>query len=319
MVFIDWISSRDHRSFNESFFKIVGEKNDVCFVFDKKLVINDVDTILINQNKGRLKRFLCVLSLCVKYRAEKLFFVTYDPFFIVFLSLLMLDISVFEHNTTPETTNLSKHSIWQLLFLGRLKRLAQFRGQFEILKKLNQKVFYIGSPLRIIKKTTVKSKSCGNYYLAPSYRMDLDELLRIIPSLDVRKVLVKKAAFDNSENAHINKFRRMIIPKLHITESDINNAKGIIITLQSDIRGTGWFNEAIGRKIPLLLSNKKIISVFIKTFPNYPFIDISHLNEHELRIKPEKLNVNISDQIAYAYILMNNFSFKQNFKSAISS
>ena len=317
MVFIDWISSRDHRSFNESFFKIVGEKNDVCFVFDKKLVINDVDTILINQNKGRLKRFLCVLSLCVKYRAEKLFFVTYDPFFIVFLSLLMLDISVFEHNTTPETTNLSKHSIWQLLFLGRLKRLAQFRGQFEILKKLNQKVFYIGSPLRIIKKTTVKSKSCGDYYLAPSYRMDLDELSRIIPSLGIRKVLVKKAAFDNSENAHINKFRRMIIPKPHITENDISNAKGIIITLQSDIRGTGWFNEAIGRGIPLLLSNKKIISVFTKTFPNYPFIDISNLAGSKQGVIAEKWKTIISDQMPY--ILVSNKAFKRKFKIAINS
>jgi hypothetical protein len=317
MIYIDWISPGDHRSFNESFFKIVGEKNDVCFVFDKKLVINDVDTIFINQNKGRLKRFLCVLSLCVKYRAEKFFFVTYDPFFIVFLSLLRLDISVFEHNTTPETTNLSKHSIWQLLFLGRFKRLAQFRGQFEILKKLNQKVFYIGSPLRIIKKTTGKCKSSGNYYLAPSYRMDLDELLRIIPSLGISKVLVKKAAFDNSENAHIDKFRRMIIPKPHITENDINNAKGIIITLQSDIRGTGWFNEAIGRGIPLLLSNKKIISVFIKTFPNHPFIDISNLADNKQGINPENWNTSMSDHMAY--ILWSNIAFKRKFKIAINS
>jgi hypothetical protein len=253
----------------------------------------------------------------LKYRAEKLFFVTYDPFFIVFLSLLMLDISVFEHNTTPETTNLSKHSIWQLLFLGRLKRLAQFRGQFEILKKLNQKVFYIGSPLRIIKKTTVKSKSCGDYYLAPSYRMDLDELSRIIPSLGIRKVLVKKAAFDNSENAHINKFRRMIIPKPHITENDISNAKGIIITLQSDIRGTGWFNEAIGRGIPLLLSNKKIISVFTKTFPNYPFIDISNLAGSKQGVIAEKWKTIISDQMPY--ILVSNKAFKRKFKIAINS
>ena len=317
MIYIDWISPSDHRSFNESFFKIVSEKNDVCFVFDKKLVINDIETIFINQNKGRLKRFLCVLSLCVKYRADNLFFVTYDPFFIVFLSLLRLDISVFEHNTTPETINLSKHSIWQFLFLGRIKRLAQFRGQFEILKKLNQKVFYIGSPLRIIKKTNGKCKSSSNYYLAPSYRIDLDELSRIIPSLGIRKVLVKKAAFDNSENAHIDKFRRMIIPKPHITENDINNAKGIIITLQSDIRGTGWFNEAIGRGIPLLLSNKKIISVFIKTFPNHPFIDISNLADNKQGINPEMLNTNMSDHMAY--ILFSNIAFKRKFKIAINS
>jgi len=317
MVYIDWISPSDHRSFNKSFFQIVGEEKDLCFVFDKKLVINDVDTIFINQKKGRLKRFLRVLSLCMKYRAENLFFVTYDPFFIVFLSLLKLDISVFEHNTTPETINLSKHSIWQFLFLGRIKRLAQFKGQYEILKKLNQKVFYIGSPLRIIKKTNGKCKSSSNYYLAPSYRMDLDELSRIIPSLGIRKVLVKKAAFDNSENAHIDKFRGMIIPKPHITENDINNSKGIIITLQSDIRGTGWFNEAIGRGIPLLLSNKKIISVFIKTFPNYPFIDISNLAVNKQGINPEKLKISIPDQLAY--ICMNNFSFRQNFKNAISS
>ena len=147
--------------------------------------------------------------------------------------------------------------------------------------------------------------------------MDLDELSRIIPSLGIRKVLVKKAAFDNSENAHIDKFRGMIIPKPHITENDINNSKGIIITLQSDIRGTGWFNEAIGRGIPLLLSNKKIISVFIKTFPNYPFIDISNLAVNKQGINPEKLKISIPDQLAY--ICMNNFSFRQNFKNAISS
>jgi hypothetical protein len=317
MIYIDWLSPCDHRSFNKSFFQIVAEKTDVCFVFEKKLVIDDVDTIFIHQNKGRLKRFLCVLSLCLKYRAENLFFVTYDPFFIVFLSLLRLDISVFEHNTTPETTKLSKHSIWQFLFLSRFNRLAQFKGQFEILKKLGQKVFYVGSPLRIVKKTNGNCKSGSNYYLAPSYRMNLDELLRIIPSLGIRKVLVKKAAFDNSKNAHNDKYRRIIIPKLIITENDINNAKGIIITLQSDIRGTGWFNEAIGRGIPLLLTNKNIISVFMKTFPNYPFIDVSDLAGIKQAIKFEKWDNNFIDP--ETYILKNNVTFKKKFKIAINS
>jgi hypothetical protein len=109
----------------------------------------------------------------------------------------------------------------------------------------------------------------------------------------------------------------MIIPKPHITENDISNAKGIIITLQSDIRGTGWFNEAIGRGIPLLLSNKKIISVFTKTFPNYPFIDISNLAGSKQGVIAEKWKTIISDQMPY--ILVSNKAFKRKFKIAINS
>jgi hypothetical protein len=100
--------------------------------------------------------------------------------------------------------------------------------------------------------------------------------------------------------------------KIENLEKDI---LGIIISINSSIRGTGWFNEAISRGIPIIILSKKTRKLFIETFPNYPHIlldnirNINHLKNEIKRIKKFK---------SKKYLIKHNKKFRELLESQIN-
>lgn len=309
LIFIDWISTPDHANFNRAFFSAVDIKDSLCCVFSEKLVIDEVKCQQFKSKNTRISRALSVLHLCWKYRNEHIIFLTYDPVFLPLVIFTKTRFLVFEHNTTPETTRLTKHSIWQQLFFRNILRMAQFRGQFEVLKELKQSTVFVGSPILSINVETINIDRSEGYYIAPSYRASLKHLKSAAQFIQGSRVVVKKVVYDMEDNLNFNGIT--IVPVRHINlESDHKNMLGAIITLDSRVRGTGWFNDAIKYRIPIITTNDNASYIFSEIFPNYPFIDLNKINsqsDFDKKVR-EALNFNPAE-----YVKNHNFDFKQKF------
>jgi hypothetical protein len=201
---------------------------------------------------------------------------TYDPLLLPLALLFGRQIIVFEHNTTPEEDSWMK-ALWQRVLFRKVRRLAQFRGQYERLVAMGQRVTYIGSPLQQIDmKSTVRNIS--NIYAAPSYRADVELVYKYANILAGSEVLVKK----------LRDGRSFIEPPSGVKLSPVHridfqhpkgSLKAILITVDSRIRGTGWFNDAISNNVPIVVLSSKACLLFQETFPDYPFIDMSNLTD----------------------------------------
>lgn len=272
MIIIDWVSAADHSSFNESFFFALGfSTKSTFYIFSSELICPGQDNVLVRCGGNRFMRALKVLRICWRNRSNSLLLLTYDPLFAPLLQLCCRRLYVFEHNTTPEHAGLSKHAIWQRLFCRNLIRLAQFPNQMDVLGKLGQRCFYFGSPLR--KENTKHIAGKRTVFLAPSWRFQANELLKVTNILGKREVLIKRGSLSVSD---LNTLKK----ELNITPLDWIDLDGnvprtiaIIVTITSTTRGSGWFNEAIRYGIPLIITNRDVQIIFNKTFPQYPFID----------------------------------------------
>lgn len=275
MIFIDWISTPDHASFNHSFFSALRLTNARCYVFSKKLIVSTVDCHVLKSHKGRLGRALGVYKLCWKHRNDRIVFLSYDPVLLPFLFFIKNIFMVFEHNTTPEGGKWSKHAIWQRLFLRRILRMAQFPGQVEILRKLKQQVIFVGSPISPVSLSGKKSfaPGCG-FFIAPSYRASLMEIDKIAPFIQGATIIVKRAVFESSEAIDRSGVRIEPVEYIDLDKDD-EKIHGVVITVNSRIRGTGWFNDAITRRLPIITTNNDARILFRETFPHYPFVDLS--------------------------------------------
>lgn len=275
MIFIDWISTPDHASFNRSFFSALRLTEALCYVFSKALMVSSVDCHLLKSHKGRLGRALSVYQLCWKHRNDRIIFLSYDPVLLPLFSSIKSTLMVFEHNTTPEGGKWSKHAIWQRLFLRRILRMAQFPGQVEILRNLKQRVFFVGSPISPVSLKEKKSLAPEfGYFIAPSYRASLMQIDKIAPLIQGATIIVKQAVFESREAIHRSGVR--IEPFEYIDlDTDCQKIHGVVITVNSRIRGTGWFNDAITRRLPIITMNNDARTLFRETFPNYPFVDLS--------------------------------------------
>lgn len=315
MIFIDWISTPDHANFNRAFFSAIDIKDSICCVFSEKLVIDEVKCRQLKSKNTRISRALSVLRLCWKYRNEHIIFVTYDPIFLPLVIFTKNRFLVFEHNTTPETTRLSKHSVWQQIFFRNVLRMAQFQGQFEVLKELKQSTFFVGSPLLSINLEKIYIDRSEGYYIAPSYRASLKHLNRAAQFIQGNRVVVKKIVYDTLGNLNLN--RITIEPVRHINlESDHQRMLGAIITLDSRVRGTGWFNDAIKYNIPIITANDNATYMFSEHFPNYPFINLNRIHDQS------DFDQKIRETLAFnpvEYIRKHNSDFKKRFLSCCQS
>jgi len=89
--------------------------------------------------------------------------------------------------------------------------------------------------------------------------------------------LVKKSIKDFNElniPMEIKVYRK---EKINIPE-DFNNAEALIIAINSNIRGTGWYIEALKYGVPIIITSKKQAKVFESTYPGYPFISTDDIN-----------------------------------------
>lgn len=273
MIIIDWHSAVDHASFNDSLLSGLELARTRLFVFSDKLFSNRHDNVLLACHEGRIRRAWEVFRICWVYRHHSVFFLTYDPVFVVPLRLFCSRLFVYEHNTTPECPGFSKHAVWQRLFCRNLIRLAQFPSQMEVLVRLKQNCVYVGSPLKREPSRTNSSKSTA--FLAPSYRFQPDELLKVKHILGNQEVLIKRGALSGESILSLRTELR-VTPLDWIDLAEIlPRTIAIVITISSNTRGTGWFNEAIRFGVPLVITNRDVQEIFRKTFPKYPFVDPS--------------------------------------------
>ena len=281
MIIIDWISAPDHRNFNRALFSALGLKNSRCVVFSDNLLIPEVEGELLPGGASRMKRVLEIISLLIKYRKSKVFFITYDMAFLPFVMLFRKDILVWEHNTTPEKHEFFK-GLWQRILYRGIIRLAQFPGQEKRLLDLKQNVNYIGSPI-----CPFGAENIGNadyqdipVYIAPSYRANLDDLNYYRSILGDCKIIVKK-----SPEIISSVDQSLVIPLDWIEFTFLGNVvNGILMTVKSEIRGSFWLNEAIANKVPIIICNEFARNLFEDTFPDYPFIDLTHPENFGRRI-----------------------------------
>ncbi len=222
---------------------------------------------------SRLLQAIEVIKLIWHHRNQCIVLVTYDPMFVPLVRLFGKNILLFEHNTTP-LSNWSKHGLWQKLFFGNLNRMAQFRGQYKKLREQGAQVTYIGSPL-LNENFSASSSQKDEHplvFIVPSYRANISDLNRFPNIFHGPKVLVKKGAEQGSTLPDASRFDVEFVDRLEFQK---NNRKidAVVVTVQSRIRGTGWFNDAISNSTPIIVTNSKAATLLKETFPGYPFVD----------------------------------------------
>lgn len=300
MIFIDWISTPDHRNFNRAFFSALALKNLSCVVFSERLVIPEVECLLMSPCSGRVSQALRILKLVWKNRRESIALLTYDPLFVPIASMLKKDLLVFEHNTTPRK-GLSKHLVWQVLFFGRIRRMAQFPAQHDRLLRIGNNTTYIGSPILPMKSLveTKKKPSMPFLFIAPSFRAVISELNRYDNLLGGATILVKKAVGTMSiETQNHQNFAIQYHDRIEFCHEG-RRVDAVIITVQSRLRGTGWFNDSISNRTPIIITNPNTKVLFEESFPGYPFIALDNVEDSD-QLEHLLDQVRIFDSMAYA-------------------
>jgi len=273
MILIDWWSPKPHLEFNKNLYKFMSDVNQL-YIFDSHLKGLEDKCILKKNYKSRFLRAFSVINICLKHRKEKIFFISYDVLFIPIIQVFAKKIFCYEHNTTPESLELNKHALWQRLTFFNIKRLCQSLSQKNQLDKINQKSYWVGLPVseteRLIKEYREK------VFVFVSERLNANDAKKIVPHL-YGKLLVKKSIKDFNElniPMEIKVYRK---EKINIPE-DFNNAEALIIAINSNIRGTGWYIEALKYGVPIIITSKKQAKVFESTYPGYPFISTDDIN-----------------------------------------
>jgi hypothetical protein len=310
MIFIDWISPPAHKNFNRSFFSALQLSQPECHVFSSALVLPEVKCVLHAPSLRRWGQALKVLALLWIHRHNDIVLLTYDPLFLPLAVSLKPSILVFEHNTTPEE-GFSIRCLWQQLFFFRVRRLAQFQGQFERLQRMGGRVTYIGSPLLVpdadSSKHSLPNVSC--VFLAPSSRAALSELDRFAHCLATATIVVKRTPTDSCQDGGLRTVHIKQVDWIEIAPQG-RKVDGIIITIQSRIRGTGWFNDAIGYQIPVMTTNANASQLFEDTFPDYPFINLEQVSTAE---ELNCLLARIRAFNSHEYVVQHNQAFRTRF------
>ena len=280
------------------------------YIFSKKLCLENVNNILLKNGGKRFHRFLSVLKIIRKCNGENIFLLTYDPIFIIFLQFFKKNIYVYEHNTTPEDVH-SKKAVWQKIFYVRIIRFTQYPGQLSILKSLNQKSYHIGSPLIYNRRSKFDLKK-RDTILIPSFRLSTNEITSILPFLRKERILLKK--IEGVKHSFLKGYNLELRDYIDL-KKNISRIFGVLITNKSKIRGTGWFNEAIGYGIPIIITNENARHLFEATFPKYPYIFIKLVTSRKNFFTQISDIGNFSNEV---YIKKYNFNFKKLLSSKIN-
>ena len=312
VIFIDWISHKEHRNFNAYFFQALDISGATLLVFDADLVIPDQHSHEISCQGKRFSRALKVFKQCWQYRAENIFLLSYDPVLMPVLQLFCKKLFVFEHNTTPEGDSYFKHSLWQRFLYRRVIRFAQFLTQHETLVHLGQKTIFLGSPLA--KRAEFSRRDKPVLYVAPSVRLVPEQLYGIQRLIGKDEIIIRRSHFSAID---INKIKQKIniTPVSYIDfERIFHKIKAIIIAVPSDVRGSGWFTEAIVYGVPLIITNPGMRRIFETTFPDYPYINSDAIQTvEELGEALAEVNNFSNEQYINAY----NTNFKNIFNENV--
>ena len=312
LLFIDWLSPPNHRNFNRSFFYAISSSfiKYKCIVFSEKLSISEAECEYMRPRSGRFRRGLQIMSLCWKNRGKSIIFLSYDPIFLPIISVIVKKTFVFEHNTTPEP-GLNKHSIWQFLLFPLVYRMAQFPAQESRLQKLHAKTAYIGSPLLLTDNDRLYNSPnfSSLLLLAPSLRASLSELEHFSSTLKGSLIAVKQDVLKISQLNPLLPFTFLPRERVEMIENGYK-VHGVVVTVQSCLRGTGWFNEAISNRVPIIVTNSGSKMLFQSTFPGYPFVDLHSVHDQTELI--QKLSENERFETD-SYIKIHNEKFASRF------
>ena len=267
MIFIDWISPPNHASFNKAFFQSIKIEDPTFVAFHDELRISDVNCHIISSANGRLRRFVEVVKTIRRYSSEQIFLLSYDPLLVPLLMFFKSEmVFVFEHNTTPSDDAYLK-ILFQFLLYRRLFRFAQFPGQQRQLQRFSKHSAYLGSPLRLSNGHQRKINASDELtFIYPSPRADISELLAVASDLRDYKIIVKrefvKDALDKlPENV-------MVIDRINL-EDYSKTSLVFLIAIETEIRGSGWFNEAVAYNAIIVHLNDVSSNLFSETFPNF--------------------------------------------------
>lgn len=312
MIFIDWISTEHHRGFNRAFFAAVGIARPRVYLFNEALAIPEHENFVGRKTSSRWYRACQVLKLCLQHRTETILFLSYDALFIPLVRLIAKKVVVFEHNTTPERIGFSKHCIWQWLTFRGILRLTQYPTQTKILKALGQEVNYVGSPLEDSREHIGVSEP--PVLLAPSFRLNMEELARVADVLRSFPVIIKSNML--SREAHLKLTGKVDLRPVDWIDIErlLPSLVGIVVSVKSLSRGSGWFNDAIRFGIPILITDKDMGALFELTFPGYPYVRLWD-PEHQSRFK--ELLVTLRKFPASSYIAQSNEALRQRFEEGL--
>ena len=298
-LFIDWISPPNHNGFNQAFFDAIDSKNASVILFNKNCKVSNQHIKYIDKPKqGRFSRMLYVYILAIKSK-KPIFFLTYDHLCIIPLLLFKKNIFAFEHNTTPYSHEKIK-SIIQKIFLKKLNRFCQFPEQHKRLLDLKQKSYYIGSPLLKINHT--KNNINPKCIIVPSNRVNRNSLRVINDCAKKYNIVIRNSAL---KSAKINK--KDLNPSIQVVEwldieNEHSNIEGILIATDDDLRGSGWFNEAISRGLCIFFVYENMSNIFASTFPNYKFSLVKNAEDIKKGIDTfENFSDNNMDNLVVSY------------------
>ena len=311
-LYIDWISSEYHNSFNDAFFNALKTKNNEVIFFNSKCELKNQKVSYINDlNNSRVARLFSVIKL-VKKSNKPIFFLSYDWLLIIPLLFFKRNFYAFEHNTVPYRNEKLK-LLLQKIFLKKLIRLTQFPQQTTRLHEINQKTHFIGSPLQSYKNE--KNLNSKEYILIPSDRIS-KECLKLINICSKKcNLLIRSSALSNAQIDPNQLDSSISIVDWFDIQNNHSNIKSILIATDDNIRGSGWFNESISRGIPILFFEKNMSEIFKKTFPNYKYHLIQSIEEFDIAINDlESLNKTES------MLTVENFNndFRDRFNSIFS-
>ena len=308
MIIIDWISTHNHRNFNRAFFTALENIDSTCIVFSEDLVIPEVKCIFQESSNSRLGRAIDVFKLILIYRKSRIILLTYDHLWLPFILPFIPNLAAFEHNTTPEK-GLWLKAFWHKYVLKKVTRLAQFPGQYKRLKELSLDAHYIGSPIQIINVGKSKRTLAQGFFTAPTIGANFNFILSKRHSFLGESIILKKNCSDEQDEFSLGGVRFKLVERIDIDSSTL---KGIIVTTNSDIRGSGWFNEAIAHNIPIVILDHKSELMFNATFPRYPFYGEGELN---LLVEHYLFHDSASNML---YCTQNNGKFRKRFLQAIN-
>jgi hypothetical protein len=285
MIFIDWISTPDHRNFNKAFFSSLALDTAECFVFTSQLVIPEANCVLLEYSPSRALQALNILRIVWRNRKKCIVLLTYDSLFLPIILLTKKNIIVYEHNTTPDY-GISKHLIWQSIMFNWVHRMAQYPSQHERLLKIRKNATYIGSPIMNLGKEYAPPTKFEHpfMFIAPSYRASLDSLHQHDVVLCGSVIMAKRtqAGVPRVDDSSA-RFSIRYLDRVEFCHEG-RTVDAVIVTNRSALRGTGWFNDAISHMTPIIITDKHTSVLFQETFPEYPYLFLDDvLDSSELR------------------------------------
>lgn len=128
---------------------------------------------------------------------------------------------------------------------------------------------------------TSESPKAKQYnFIVPSRRANLTELEKYSNLFENTVIYTYKDLLEKNEGTTTVKCNFRPTDYL-LFESDNGHIHGAIITMKSLIRPSGWFIDCIAYSIPILTTHSNGAVLFAKMFPQFPFIDLSLVNDQE--------------------------------------